>query len=40
MTGTLGSGDNSATWDPAISVAVPATAVGGGYSGTLTQSVL
>jgi hypothetical protein len=32
-------GNNSATWDPALSVAVPAAAVGGVYAGTLTQSV-
>jgi hypothetical protein len=34
-----GVGDNSATWDPTISVAVPAGAVAGDYVGTLTQSV-
>jgi hypothetical protein len=39
VTGTSGVGDNTATWDPAISVAVPAAAVGGAYTGTLTQSV-
>ena len=38
MTGTAGVGDNTATWDPAISVAVPAAAVDGVYTGTLTQS--
>jgi hypothetical protein len=32
-------GDNTGTWDPALSVAVPAAAVGGVYTGTLTQSV-
>lgn len=32
-------GDNTASWDPAISVAVPAAAVGGVYTGTLTHSV-
>ncbi len=37
--GTAGVGNNSATWDPTIAVAVPATAVGGAYTGTLTQSV-
>jgi hypothetical protein len=39
VTGTSGVGDNTATWDPAISVAVPASALGGVYTGTLTQSV-
>jgi hypothetical protein len=39
VTGTAGVGDNTATWDPAISVAVPASAVVGAYTGTLTQSV-
>lgn len=34
-----GSGNNTATWDPTIAVAVPASAVGGTYTGTLTQSV-
>jgi hypothetical protein len=32
-------GNNTATWDPTIAVAVPASAVGGAYSATLTQSV-
>ena len=40
VTGTDGDGDNTATWDPTISVAVPANAVGGIYTGTLTQSFL
>jgi hypothetical protein len=39
VAGTDGIGDNSATWDPIISVAVPAGAVAGAYTGTLTQSV-
>ena len=39
VTGTAGVGNNTAGWDPAISVAVPASAVGGVYTGTLTQSV-
>jgi hypothetical protein len=39
MTGTAGVGDNSATWDPTLSVAVPPSAVTGVYTGTLTQSV-
>ena len=32
-------GDNTASWDPALSVAVPASAVSGTYTATLTQSV-
>ena len=32
-------GNNTASWDPTIAVAVPAAAVGGAYSATLTQSV-
>ncbi len=40
VTGTAGVGDNTAGWNPVISVAVPASAVGGVYTGTLTQSVL
>lgn len=32
-------GDNTASWDPALSIAVPASAVGGTYTATLTQSV-
>ena len=39
VTGTAGVGNNTATWNPTISVAVPAAAVGGIYTGTLTQSV-
>ena len=39
VTGTDGVGDNTASWDPSIAVAVPASAVGGVYTGTLTQSV-
>jgi hypothetical protein len=39
VAGTAGSGDNTASWDPTIAVAVPATAVGGLYTATLTQSV-
>jgi hypothetical protein len=37
--GTAGVGDNTAAWDPIISVAVPAAAVGGLYTATLSQSV-
>lgn len=39
VTGSDGVGDNTASWDPVISVAVPASAVGGTYTGTVTQSV-
>jgi hypothetical protein len=39
LTGTAGVGDNTASWDPTIAVNVPASAVGGTYTGTLTQSV-
>jgi hypothetical protein len=34
-----GSGNNTASWDPTIAVAVPAAAVGGTYTSVLTQSV-
>jgi len=36
---TGGSGDNSATWDPTMEIAVPVAAVGGVYTGTVTHSV-
>ena len=36
---TLGVGNNSATWDPTLIVAVPAAAVAGIYTGTVTHSV-
>jgi hypothetical protein len=39
VAGTAGVGDNTAGWNPTLSVAVPASAVGGVYSGTLAQSV-
>jgi hypothetical protein len=39
VTGTEGVGNNTATWNPTLAVAVPAAAVGGVYTGTLTQSV-
>jgi hypothetical protein len=39
VTGTAGVGDNTASWDPTLSVAVPAAAVGGTYTGTVTHSV-
>ena len=37
--GSAGSGDNSASWNPTILIAIPGTAVGGTYTGTLTESV-
>jgi predicted component of type VI protein secretion system len=39
VTGTAGVGDNTASWDPSVAVNVPASAVGGLYTGTLTHSV-
>ena len=36
---TDGTGDNDALWYPYISVAVPASAIGGLYTGTMSQSV-
>jgi hypothetical protein len=39
VTATAGSGDNTATWNPTVAMAVPATAVGGLYTGTITHSV-
>jgi hypothetical protein len=39
VTGTAGVGDNTATWDPSISVALPAAVVAGIYTGTIIQSV-
>jgi hypothetical protein len=39
VTGTAGIGNNTATWNPTLAVAVPPAAVGGVYTGTLTQSV-
>jgi hypothetical protein len=39
VAGTAGVGDNTATWNPALSVAVPPFVVGGSYTGTLTHSV-
>jgi hypothetical protein len=36
---SAGNGNNSATWNPTLIVAVPATAVAGTYSGTVTHSV-
>jgi hypothetical protein len=39
VTGSAGVGNNTAGWNPTISVAVPASAVGGVYTGILTHSV-
>lgn len=39
VTGTDGVGDNTATWDPTVAISVPASAVGGTYTGTVTYSV-
>jgi hypothetical protein len=39
VAGTAGVGNNTASWNPTVGVAVPANAVGGIYTGTLTQSV-
>ncbi len=39
VTGSAGVGDNTASWNPTITVAIPAAAVGGAYVATLTQSV-
>jgi hypothetical protein len=39
VAGTAGIGNNTATWGAGIAVAVPSGAVGGPYTGTLTQSV-
>ena len=36
---TAGVGNNSATWNPTLVVAVPAAAVAGTYTGTVTHSV-
>jgi hypothetical protein len=37
---TAGVGNNSATWNPTLIVNVPAAAVAGGYTGTVTHSVV
>ncbi|MFJ5922629.1 hypothetical protein ACIQF6_08470 [Kitasatospora sp. NPDC092948] len=39
LTGSAGVGDNTASWDPTVTVHAPASAVSGLYTGTLTQSV-
>lgn len=35
---TLATGNNTATWNPTLTVSVPAAAVAGGYTGTVTHS--
>lgn len=37
---TGGTGNNSASWNPTVVVAVPSNAIAGTYSGTITHSVL
>lgn len=39
VAGTAGVGNNTASWDPNLEVSVPSAAVGGGYTGTVTDSV-
>ena len=39
MSASSGNGDNTASWNPTESVAVPAAAVTGNYTSTLTHSV-
>lgn len=39
VTGSSGVGDNTASWNPTITVHVPAAAVTGLYTGTITHSV-
>ncbi|GAA2275371.1 MULTISPECIES: hypothetical protein [Kitasatospora] len=34
-----GTGDNSATWNPTLVIAIPASAVNGTYTGTVTHSI-
>ncbi|TDB92072.1 hypothetical protein E1091_13355 [Micromonospora fluostatini] len=36
---TSGSGNNSASWNPSLRITIPASAVGGTYSGVITHSV-
>ncbi|MFC5637813.1 hypothetical protein [Streptomyces bullii] len=36
---TSGSGNNTTAWRPTLIIAIPATAVGGTYTGTVTHSV-
>jgi hypothetical protein len=39
VAGTAGVGNNTAAWDPTIEIIIPAAAVNGTYTATLTQSV-
>jgi hypothetical protein len=39
VVGTAGIGNNTASWDPGIAIHVPAAAVNGTYTGTITHSV-
>ena len=39
VAGSAGVGDNSASWNPSLNVSIPAGAVGGTYTGTVTHSV-
>jgi hypothetical protein len=39
VAGTVGVGNNSATWHPTVAIAVPASAVTGLYTGTISHSV-
>jgi len=39
LTGSSGVGNNTASWNPTVTLHVPASAVAGAYTGTLTQSV-
>lgn len=39
VTGSNGVGNNTATWNPTLAAALPAAAVVGTYTGTITQSV-
>ncbi|WP_380277485.1 hypothetical protein [Kitasatospora purpeofusca] len=39
VTGSSGVGDNTATWNPTVTVSLPTGAIGGIYTGTLTHSV-
>lgn len=39
LTGSAGVGDNTASWNPTVSINIPASAIGGLYTGTVTHSV-
>ncbi len=39
FTGTALTGNNTATWNPTLTVAIPSAAVAGTYTGTVTHSV-